>query len=310
MIREAGFEVDGNPLQPGETAGGAARRRIPAARRRPAAAARSRARRRITRWTSRRSPPRRSRRSARAARYRRMRVLEGAQAPRMRVDGRDVLLFAGSNYLDLARHPEVVEASARAAREIGCAAGGSRLISGNLARARGARAGAREVLRGRSRARLQQRLRRQPRRDPGAGRPRRRGGVGRALARVDHRRLPALARRRVRLRRTATSRRSTPCSREAARAHRRVLLAIDGVYSMDGDVAPVAEMVALAKRHGAIVLLDDAHGTGTLGARGRGSAELLRRRATASTCCSARSARASARTARSWPARARCASCS
>jgi 7-keto-8-aminopelargonate synthetase-like enzyme len=60
----------------------------------------------------------------------------------------------------------------------------------------------------------------------------------------------------------------------AARAHRRVLLAIDGVYSMDGDVAPVAEMVALAQRHGALVLLDDAHGTGTLGARGRGSAEL------------------------------------
>ena len=45
--------------------------------------------------------------------HRRMRVLEGAQAPRMRVDGRDVLLFAGSNYLDLARHPEVVEAAAR-----------------------------------------------------------------------------------------------------------------------------------------------------------------------------------------------------
>src|SRR5262249_3348514 len=60
---------------------------------------------------------------------------------------------------------------------------------------------------------------------------------------------------------------------DAARGYRRVLLAIDGVYSMDGDVAPVAEMVALAQRHGAVVLLDDAHGTGTLGARGRGSAE-------------------------------------
>jgi len=44
-----------------------------------------------------------------------------------------VLLFAGSNYLDLAHHPEVVEASARAARDHGCAAGGSRLITGNLA---------------------------------------------------------------------------------------------------------------------------------------------------------------------------------
>jgi len=65
--------------------------------------------------------------------YRRMRVLDGAQAPRMRVDGREVLLFAGSNYLDLAQHPEVTAAAARAARELGCAAGGSRLISGNHA---------------------------------------------------------------------------------------------------------------------------------------------------------------------------------
>ena len=65
--------------------------------------------------------------------HRRMRVLEGAQGPRMRVDGREVLLFAGSNYLDLAHHPEVVEAAARAARDAGCASGGSRLINGNLA---------------------------------------------------------------------------------------------------------------------------------------------------------------------------------
>ena len=56
--------------------------------------------------------------------YRRMRVLDGLQAPRMQVDGRDVLLFAGSNYLDLARHPEVIEAAERASRDYGCAAGG------------------------------------------------------------------------------------------------------------------------------------------------------------------------------------------
>jgi 8-amino-7-oxononanoate synthase len=64
--------------------------------------------------------------------YRRMRRLEGIQAPRMIVDGREVLLFAGSNYLDLARHPEVIEAAERGARDWGCAAGGSRLITGNL----------------------------------------------------------------------------------------------------------------------------------------------------------------------------------
>ena len=60
-----------------------------------------------------------------------------------------------------------------------------------------------------------------------------------------------------------------------ASAGRRMLLAVDGVYSMDGDTAPLGEMVALAKRYDAIVLLDDAHGTGTLGEQGRGSAELL-----------------------------------
>ena len=54
---------------------------------------------------------------------------------------------------------------------------------------------------------------------------------------------------------------------------RRVLVAVDGVYSMDGDVAPVAEIVKRAHDVDAIVLLDDAHGTGCLGERGRGSAE-------------------------------------
>ncbi|MAG32589.1 MAG: 8-amino-7-oxononanoate synthase, partial [Deltaproteobacteria bacterium] len=54
---------------------------------------------------------------------------------------------------------------------------------------------------------------------------------------------------------------------------RRVLVAVDGVYSMDGDVAPLAEIVTRAHEADAIVLLDDAHGTGCLGARGRGTAE-------------------------------------
>ncbi|TMA36301.1 MAG: aminotransferase class I/II-fold pyridoxal phosphate-dependent enzyme, partial [Deltaproteobacteria bacterium] len=201
--------------------------------------------------------------------HRRMRVLEGAQAPRMRVDGREVLLFAGSNYLDLARHPAVVEASARAAREIGCAAGGSRLISGNLAvhealeeelakffeaeaalswsSGYAANLGVIPALVGRGDAVVSDALSHASIID------------GCRLSRADvfvfaHGDLAALDAQLA----------------DAARTHRRVLLAIDGVYSMDGDVAPVAQMVALAKRHGAIVLLDDAHGTGTLG-KGLGS---------------------------------------
>src|SRR5690606_33293546 len=63
--------------------------------------------------------------------YRRLRQIEGRAGPHMRIDGRDVLMLAGSNTLDLAAHPEVVAAAQAALAEHGVAAGGSRLISGN-----------------------------------------------------------------------------------------------------------------------------------------------------------------------------------
>ena len=205
--------------------------------------------------------------------HRRMRVLEGAQAPRMRVDGREVLLFAGSNYLDLAHHPEVVEASARAARELGCAAGGSRLIAGNLAQHEALEAeladflgseaalafntgymaniGVIQTLVGPGDVVVSDQLAHASIVD------------GCRLARADvrvvpHSDLEAFARE------LAT----------AASTRRRTLVAVDGVYSMDGDVAPLRELAALTQRWGAMLLLDDAHGTGTLGPDGRGVPEL------------------------------------
>jgi 7-keto-8-aminopelargonate synthetase-like enzyme len=63
--------------------------------------------------------------------------------------------------------------------------------------------------------------------------------------------------------------------RAHAAPRRRILVALDGVYSMDGDVSPLGELVPLLQRYAAICLLDDAHGTGTLGPGGRGTPELF-----------------------------------
>ncbi len=205
--------------------------------------------------------------------YRRMRVLDGAQAPRMRVDGREVLLFAGSNYLDLAHHPEVTAAAARAARELGCAAGGSRLISGNhavhealeqqLAKFLGTEAAL--VFNTGYMANL---------------------GVIPALAgpgdvvvsdALSHASIIdgcRLSKAELRVFPHGDLDALEQTLRDVASPRHRALVAADGVYSMDGDTAPLAAMTQLARRWGALLLLDDAHGTGTVGPTGRGTPEL------------------------------------
>ena len=206
--------------------------------------------------------------------YRRMRVLDGAQGPRMRVDEREVLVFAGSNYLDLAHHPEVVEASVRAARELGCAAGGSRLITGNLA--------AHEALEDE----LADFLGTETALVWGTGYMANVGvlpalaGPGDAIVSdaLNHASIIdgcRLARADVHVFRHGDLGHLEEILCAVATPGRRVVLVVDGVYSMDGDVAPLAGVVALAREHGAILVLDDAHGTGTLGKRGRGSAEVF-----------------------------------
>ena len=64
------------------------------------------------------------------------------------------------------------------------------------------------------------------------------------------------------------------CLKEA-RGKRRILVATDGVFSMDGDIAKLDEICALAERYGALVMVDDSHATGFLGQRGRGTAERM-----------------------------------
>jgi glycine C-acetyltransferase len=206
--------------------------------------------------------------------YRRLRVLGGAQAPRMRVEGREVLLFAGSNYLDLAHHPEVVEAAEGAARDYGCASGGSRLICGNLDLHEALESELAKFL-GLDAALVF------------ATGYMANVGVITALVRegdlilsdalahasiVDGCRL---SRAEVRVMPHGDLDALETALRSCASTGRRTLVVADGVYSMDGDTAPLRELVPLVRRWGAMLLVDDAHGTGTLGANGRGTPELF-----------------------------------
>jgi 8-amino-7-oxononanoate synthase len=200
--------------------------------------------------------------------YRRMRMVSGPQGPRVVLDGKPVLLLCSNNYLGLADHPCVREAAADAAMRWGVGSGASRLVSGNMTLHR----------------RLEERLAAfkgtQTALLFGSG----------YLANLGV--VPALARKGEIVFSDELNHASiidgcrlagaeTFIYRHADVEHlewglrnadgRAALIVTDGVFSMDGDTAPLEEIVDLARRHDVRVMVDDAHGTGTQGPGGRGS---------------------------------------
>jgi 8-amino-7-oxononanoate synthase len=188
------------------------------------------------------------------------------------LDGRRVVDFSSNDYLGLAADPRLAEAAACALRTEGTGGTSARLISGNhalherleneLARLKGARAallfpsgyaanvGAIPALAGRGDAVYSDALNHASLID------------GIRLSRAEPRVFPHLdvdALERM--------------LRADAGRFRRRIVAVDAVFSMDGDLFPLDWLVRLARRHGAWTYVDDAHGTGVLGAEGRGSAE-------------------------------------
>jgi len=200
--------------------------------------------------------------------YRRMRLISGPQGPRVLLDGKPVLLLCSNNYLGLADHPRVREAAAAAAMRWGVGAGASRLVSGNMTIHR----------------RLEERLaefERAPRCVLFGSGYLANVGIVSALARegdvvfsdqlnhasiVDGCRLAGA--------RTFVYRHRDVEHLEwglAEAGGRGSLIVTDGIFSMDGDVAPLAEIVELARRYDARVMVDEAHATGTFGPGGRGT---------------------------------------
>jgi 8-amino-7-oxononanoate synthase len=199
--------------------------------------------------------------------YRRMRCVSGPQGPRILLDGRPVLLLCSNNYLGLADHPRVREAAAEAAMRYGAGSGASRLISGNMT--------------------IHRRLEEQLAAFKGAETCLLFGSGFLANAGV----VSALAREGDVVFSDALNHASIVDGCRLSRAEtfvydhcdvdhlewglrqaegRGSLIVTDGVFSMDGDVAPLAEIVELAQRYDARVMVDEAHGTGCVGPGGRG----------------------------------------
>jgi 8-amino-7-oxononanoate synthase len=193
-----------------------------------------------------------------------------AGSTRLLVGGNEYLAFCSNDYLGLADHPAVVEAFVDAARRWGVGSGASHLLSGHTrehhaleeelaeftARPRAllfstgymANLAAVRALAGRGGVVHEDRLNHASLIDAGLA-------SGAQLRRYPHRDAEALRGRLT-----------------APRAG-RALVATDGVFSMDGDVAPLGSLAAACRSHDATLFVDDAHGFGVLGEHGRGSVE-------------------------------------
>ncbi len=203
---------------------------------------------------------------------RRLRLVSGPQGPTVLLDGRPVLLLCSNNYLGLADHPRVREAAANAAMRWGVGAGASRLVSGTM------------TIHGRLEERLADFKGSEACLLFGSGYLANLGVIG-ALAgsgdtifsdELNHASIIdgcRLSRAQVVVYRHRDVEHLDWSMRRHGRrdGDERRLIVTDSVFSMDGDVAPLAAIVELAEIHGARLVVDEAHATGSLGPGGRGA---------------------------------------
>jgi len=199
---------------------------------------------------------------------RRRRLMESPQGVYVDADGRPYLSFCSNDYLGLANHPALIEAASQGAQRYGVGAGASHLVSGHFA----------------PHHRLEEEL------AAFVGLPRAllfSGGymanvgvvtslVGRGdtvfADKLNHASLnDAMVLSRAHVRRYPHRDLAALEKALAESTSGRKLVVSDAVFSMDGDVAPVKDLLALCEKHDAWLLLDDAHGFGVLGDGGRGS---------------------------------------
>jgi glycine C-acetyltransferase len=206
----------------------------------------------------------------RAGTYQRLRVLESESAAESRFDGKDVINLASNNYLGLTTHPKLREAALEATRRYGVGSGAVRTISGTMS----------------LHMQLEERIARFKNVEAcvvfQSGFAANAGTVAAVLTPEDHIVSDELNHASIidgcRLSRAKIH---VFPHKDTAAAERKLaeldgqpgrkLLITDGVFSMDGDIGPLPGLVEAAEKHGAIMMVDDAHSSGVLGRNGRGT---------------------------------------
>jgi len=207
-----------------------------------------------------------------AGTYQRLRVLESPSAAESKFDGREVINLASNNYLGLTTHPKLVEAALNAAREYGVGSGAVRTISGTMS----------------LHMALEQRIARFKNVEAcvvfQSGFAANAGTVAAILGPEDHIISDELnhasiidgcrlSKAKIHVFPHKDVNAAGKILQELASVSGRKLLITDGVFSMDGDIAPLPGLVEAAEAAGAIMMIDDAHSSGVLGRNGRGTVD-------------------------------------
>jgi glycine C-acetyltransferase len=199
-----------------------------------------------------------------------LRVLHGPSAPRCTIDGKEVVTLCSNNYLNLTNHPKLKEAAIRAIQTHGVGAGSARAIAANMD----------------LHVELERRLAEFKHADASLTYPTGFAvNAGLIPQLVDEGDLVISDKlnhgsiidgvRLTRAEKTVYNHRDIDDLKRVLeeaekKSYKRILIVSDGVFSMDGDIAPVDQIVHLAQKHGAMTYIDDAHGDGVLGEKGRG----------------------------------------
>lgn len=199
-----------------------------------------------------------------------LRVLDDQQAPVCHYDGKEVINLASNNYLGLANHPKLVEASLKATRELGVGSGAVRTIAGTM----------------RIHMDLEEKIARFKNVEAcvvfQSGFAANAGTVSAILGKEDfilsdelnHASIidgARLSRAKIKVFRHKDVAHCEELLKEVQNEPGHKLVITDGVFSMDGDIGPVDKLGVLAEKYGAIMMVDDAHASGVLGRNGRGS---------------------------------------